>query len=372
MPTSQTIATKLPTASQAPTTTRSPAFDLPTAIPSTSNPEVAISSQNLPSPTSPPISYQNVVVQRLDPFVNGNPRTFGPGFWNSEYKFTFAFNSENSSMQWGSYNIATSTETLALAPETYNNNFWPSRKLWQVSEGQHVIGFFSPSETYVIYSLWERSSINPPVRTDIWLKDSVDGKLLKLQTFGSLNLTIGHANWSGDESKLYFSVNYEGLDEIFVTDVASGETIPLSSLTDFDGISDEIWSQSPDGSTIAVINRNQNLVLAPMNGSMSQVIDSGNALLPSWSSDGQSLFYWWGNSPDDPRHMSELRKYDLKTGNISTLVNDVSLFRGLASLNESDKSSVQFQTGSPYVVSPEEKKLLIWGDSLYWLSFASP
>ena len=65
--------------------------------------------------------------------------------------------------------------------------------------------------------------------------------------------------------------------------------------------------------------------------------------------------------------MSELRKYNQGTGKISTLVNDVSLREGFARISESEQSNSVFQTGTPYVVSPEEKKLLVWGESLFWV-----
>ena len=211
---------------------------------------------------------------------------------------------------WGSYNIATDVETLALAPESYSDNFWPTRGLWQIPEHDEVVGYFSTSGTYVLYTLSNVASDNPALRTDVWLANTADDQLLKLQTFGSVNLSIDHATWTKDESKLYFSVTYEGPDEIFVTNVSSGETIPLSAITDFDGVSEETWSLSPDEQKMAIINRNQHLVIVPLDGSKTQVIDSGNALLPSWSADGRSLYYWWGHSTDDPRQMSELRKYE--------------------------------------------------------------
>jgi len=137
-------------------------------------------------------------------------------------------------------------------------------------------------------------------------------------------------------------------------------------ITDFDGVSEETWSLSPDEQEMAVIDQNQQLLIVPLDGNKAQVIDSGNALLPSWSADGRNLYYWWGHSTDDPRQMSELRKYDQRTGKISTLVNEISLGKGFAKLRESEQSNSSFQTGSPYVISPEEDKLLIWGDSLYW------
>lgn len=367
VPTLEALRTELPTASQVPTSTSVPTLKLPTTSPPPTDPEVVISSQLLPTLTPLAVNYKDVVVQQLDPFTNGNRRIFGPGFWNSEHKFTFTYSTGDSNTIWASYNTATNTETLALAPVTYNNNFWPSKNMWRVSEQQEVVGYLSPSGKYVLYTLWHTASDNPPSRTEVWLANTVDDTLLKLQTFSSLNLSIAHAIWSKDESKLYFSVTYEGPDEIFVTDVDSGETIPLSAITDFNGVSEEIWSLSPNEQEMAIIDRNQNLVMVHLDGNKTQIIDSGNALLPSWSTDGQSLYYWWGNSPNDPRKMSELRKYDQGTGKISTLVNDVSLRDGFARLSESEQSNILFQTGAPYVVSPDGKKLLIWGESLYWV-----
>jgi hypothetical protein len=366
-PTIEALRTELPTASQIPTTTSLSTLESPTMTPAPTDLGVVISSSLLPTLTPPAVSYHDVVVHRLDPFTNGNRRIFGPGFWNSEYKFTFTYSTEDSSAIWGSYNIATNTETLALAPVTYNNNFWPSKDLWQIPEQQEVVGYFSTSGTYILYTLWHTASDNPPSRTEVWLANTLDDTLLKLQTFSSLNLSIAHAIWSKDESKLYFSVTYEGPDEIFVTDVGSGETIPLSAITDFDGVSEEIWSLSPDEQQMAVIDLSQSLVIVHLDGNNTQTIDSGNALLPSWSADGQSLYYWWGNSPNDSRQMSELRKYNQGTGKISTLVNDVSLREGFARISESEQSNSVFQTGTPYVVSPEEKKLLVWGESLFWV-----
>ena len=361
------MQTKQEMAILTPTPTRNPIPELLTILPSPTNLEMINTNPLAPTGTPPPLTYQDVEVQRLAPSIQNKSRVFGPGFWNSEYKFTFAYNTINTDRIWGSYNIATNTESLALAPEYYDDNFWPSRGLWQVSDQQEVVGYFSTSGDYVLYSVLGGSSDNPPSRTEVWLANTLNGQLHKLQTFGSLNLSVAHATWSKDESKLYFSVTYEGPDEIFVTDVASGETMPLSTTTDFDGVSEETWSLSPDEQTLAVIDRSHHLLIVPLNGSKSQVIDSGNSLLPSWSANGQELYYWWGNSPDEPRHMSELRKYDRLTGKVSTLLSESSLLQGLKTLNEADQTNSILQAGSPYVVSPEEKKLLFWGDSLYWI-----
>ena len=366
-PTLQAMRTEQETESSAPTPTPNLVPELLTVLPSPTTSEMMTSNQLSPTGTLPPLTYQDLEVHRLPPSVQNKSRVFGPGFWNSEYKFTFAYNIKDASRIWGSYNIATNTESLAFAPESYNDNFWPSRSLWQVSDQQEVVGYFSTSGAYVLYSLLDGSTDNPPSRTEVWLANTLNGQLIKLQTFESLNLVVSHAAWSKDESKLYFSVTYEGPDEIFVTEVSNGETMPLSAITDFNGVSEETWSLSPDEQALAVIDHNQHLVIVPLNGGRSQVVDSGNSLLPSWSADGQELYYWWGNSPDEPRHMSELRKYDRLTGKISTMVSESSLLKGLETLNEADQANNILQAGSPYVVSPEEKKLLIWGDSLYWI-----
>ena len=366
-PTPETDTFQVNQVSQASEATTTPTSEPSTGIPSATMSPVNDTRAYLPTNTPPLVTNLSVVVQALDPFSGGKRRFFGPGIWNSEYKFTFAYHSQGAKLQWGSFNIATQTESLSLETKNYNYDFWPMRNLWQVADQQEVVGFFSPSGTYVLYPLWHGTTDDPPARTEVWLANTADGQLLKLQTFASVNLSIIQASWSADETKLFFSVSYEGPDEIFESDVTTGKTVPISAITDFNGVSEEIWSLSPDGDTIAVIDPNQDLLIVPLNGNKSTIVDAGNISLPSWSSNGQVLYYWWGNSQKDLKQTSELRKYDLSSGVITTLVNDLSLSQGLAEVNTVDQTHYQFETGSPYLVSADEKKLLLWGDTLFWV-----
>ena len=160
------------------------------------------------------------------------------------------------------------------------------------------------------------------------------------------------AAWLKGETKVILDICYEGAgQDLRIADVRSGKVVPLQDMTDFKAIALD-YALSPDGTTLSVTDFDGALWLVSLEDGRARIIDQVATDL-SWSKDGSQLYYRWGTALGTT---SAVRSYNVKTSDISTVVDETSLARVNQGLIH----------GS-FAVSPSGNRIAFWNQRLWLL-----
>ncbi len=162
---------------------------------------------------------------------------------------------------------------------------------------------------------------------------------------------ISQAVWVKNDTKVIFDFGGDGGVRLYIADVQNETVAPLSDVSDFKRGTEQRWAVSPDGSALAIVDLGGILWFVSLEDGKTTAIDKFTRN-PTWSKDGKSVFYWWGETYNDT-HI--LRAYETVTGDVSFVVDQSSLVSSFRGLRPSD-----------FVVSPKGDKIVLWGGGL-WL-----
>jgi hypothetical protein len=273
-------------------------------------------------------------------------------------------------LQWVSYNTKTGSEKPGVPFINFDNTFWERNQIKTNAINPELTGQFSPSGKYVLYSIIFGNTFEPDGRTEIWVAETKGHRKWKIYE-SHAPLYIPQAAWFDDETKVIFDLSYEGPVSIYISDFELKKTTELSGKSQFSGLTEEDWKLSPDGSTLAVVDLNRNLLLVSLVSGETQIVEPYGGNLPEWSEDGRYLFYWWRADPNNWRdEVDELRVYDTNDQRISTLLEKSDLVAGFSDY-QSDGNCIAgdyFLYGGNYSVSPNQKEFLFWQDYLYLIT----
>ena len=109
-----------------------------------------------------------------------------------------------------------------------------------------------------------------------------------------------------------------------------------------------------DGTQVAIVTWDDLYIVSLLDGSVIHLDVA--ALYPTWSADGQAL-YFWAISVDDPaRSPTKIQRYDLKSGTLLDVINQTSLEQSLGG-----------KPHSPFAISPTEARFLFRLDEQLWV-----
>lgn len=160
----------------------------------------------------------------------------------------------------------------------------------------NVCPVLSPNGKYVVY-LSEKNLIT----TDLYLADAKTGKVLRKVASSAQDGHIDQFNaiesagtWAPDNKRFAFDVYYKGKNMLVVKDVFKGKTLQRIQIPGVPAFSNPTWS--PDGKTIVVsglVNGQTDLYAYDLKTKKVRRLtnDKYSEILPTWSSDGQSLAY---------------------------------------------------------------------------------
>jgi hypothetical protein len=285
-------------------------------------------------------------------------------FWSDAgqdvyYAFTYP---PKDAVNWEAYDVQVGitrsiSPLVRYAPDTKQELNLPD--FVGFAEYPKPVGLYSPSGKHVIftgnYTLTPASSTFID-RAEVWIADSSGQHRIKL--FEGRVGGINQAVWLKDETKVIFDFGYEGGVNLFIADVASGEVVPLSDMSDFKRGTDQLWAVSPDGNYLAVIGGpGGSLWIISLEDGKTISIDS-NVQNPFWSQDGTRVYYWWGPSFEE---IGTLRAYDVTSKRVSTIISKEALTRIYL-----DLPHVYF------AVAPNDDKAIFWGPSWLWVVELKP
>ncbi len=277
----------------------------------------------------------------------------------------------NNEVLWVLHNIKTGDEIPAAPTINFDNTFWKRNQIEINAVNPELAGFFSPSGEYVIYSVFLGISFEPNARTEIWVAETKSQQKWKIFEADGNAVDIYRAAWFENETKVIFNIAYEGPTEFYVSDFKSRQTVKLSEISQFSGITEETWRLSPDGKTLAVVDLDRRFLLVSLVTGETQTVEMFGGSFPQWSDDGKFLFYWWKADKDNWwDNIDELRVYSLDGGKVSTLVDKSDLSIGFQDYQGDDNciSRDYYLAGGEYAVSPDQKALLLWNSGLYLLT----
>lgn len=301
--------------------------------------------------------------------------------WKNDEEFRFAYyplvaangneTPQASELQWVSYNI----ETGEGIPDTpfiiFDNSFWGRNNLETNAIDPELAGYFSPSGKYVIYSIFLGKSFEPTAKNEIWIAETNSQQKWKIfESVDGNAISISRAAWLENETKVIFSIVYEGPREFYISDFKERKTVKLSEISKFSGFTEETWRLSPDGTTLAVVDLDRELLLVSLETGNTQIIESYGGSLPQWSDDGKLLFYWWRADQNNWwGNIDELRVFEINSQKISTLLNQADLVAGFINYQGDDNCIARdyYLLGLQYDVSPNQESILLWSNGLYLL-----
>ncbi len=362
------------------TPTPRPRIKTPTATPTQSHtPEPPTSTPTI-TRTFTPTARWNVAVTEFVSTDRCGPHRDKDVFyaaWESDTEFTYGYypydydnrSATKEEPMWKTYHIETGEEITTTPRIHYDDTFWERNQIDRPADRPELSGYFSPSGKYVIYSVWYGSVFDPVSSTEIWVAETHGTRKWKVYEFGHSNETITQAAWSDNETKVIFTTGYEGPIWFQMFEFKTAKRIDFGFQPVFSGVTEDIWSLSPDGHTLAVVDFWGPLLLVSLNTEKVVVVEKEGGNQPQWSMDGNYLFYWWRVTGKDMwQEIDELRAYNLATGEITTLVDSTSLSAGFAEYPGKCNYGNYYLSGNSFAVSPNRKTILYWN---YWLYIIS-
>ena len=264
---------------------------------------------------------------------------------NTQIQYSYEFGdlcTGDNKSSWAVYNILSHSSITTTQP---TNILMPI-------DTPDIQGFRSPSGEYLLFATQTKNQESYGTST-LWLENGQG--VYKIKDF-VYPVYITNSIWYEDESKVIFSVSFEGGANLFIVDTQTKMTNSINEISGFDK-SEEMWSLSPDGKKLAIVEYGSSLlwIVSLENGNTTNT--GLEVAFPLWSIDSNILYYWSGSMNDyDFIQGNDLYKYDFVSGDISILVTISSL-----------KESLGFIPLSAFTVSPDQNKLVVWNGDELWL-----
>jgi hypothetical protein len=337
----------------------------------TYTPNPTLTETPLPSetqlPTDTPIPTQLETTLTYTPstpdiwerWIHGNTTK---AFWSDDGKTLYFLSYKDYRERpyiWYAYDVMSETKMESSIVAGYDDSVWERLGVADLPENYSIwppydYGCFSPSGEHVIYTItYSEGYLDPDNRVEFWLADTDGQRNFKFDE-NPFNQIIA-CEWLNDESKVIFYAGYATPAYTIIVDVSTGTYEILSYIYTPHGA----WAILPDEKNIAmewIVDsvRDYSIKIVSLEDGTSKVFDTEGTWPFSWSTDGRYLYYWTRSDPNlfwDPE--TEIRKYDLATGEISVLVKGSHL-----------KELQKYFLRSVFVVSPSEDKIAFFGFGL--------
>jgi hypothetical protein len=257
---------------------------------------------------------------------------------------------------WVQYDVATGLVSGIPSPLPFDISFWDRNNIVAIADYPELYGYFSPSGNKVMYNVWHGSVFDPDSTTDIFVQDTRGGGPVRVYEFGYSNVYVLRAEWTRSEEVVYFTATYEGPAQMYVADLRSGLTRRVSEATDWDGVTEDTFRLSPDGSRIAAVNSEGRLIFVSIpDGTVAET--SYAVSVPIWIPSGEALYAWRGSMWTE---ISGFRVFDATTLQSQLLFDasdlaDAVRFHGL----DVDLTDEEYLMGGIYAVSPSGRRLFL-------------
>jgi Tol biopolymer transport system component len=164
-------------------------------------------------------------------------------------------------------------------------NGGPERRIGPVMQG-NLHGVWSPTGAHFGFDLHQGG------KNTVWVQDSAAGSAPRQLTTEGLENAPASAMWSPDGKQILYTSRRTGTLDIYVLDVASGQSRQLTN----DVRDDQGARFSPDGQWIVFISDRggqRDLWLMPSAGGNATRLtnDAAVELTPRWAADGKSIYY---------------------------------------------------------------------------------
>jgi dipeptidyl aminopeptidase/acylaminoacyl peptidase len=271
-------------------------------------------------------------------------------FWSEDGQTIYIALKLGSEVRWKAYQIATRMLVDAESPLKYDDTIWQRLQIPKPAGHLELKGLFSPSGERVIYEVSQGIDVtsNPPGKTEIWITTRDGQRKTKIYqqnyVFGILKVV-----WFDNENQALLGIGTVGPSGFLLVNYSQGSVADLGISTDTS------WAFSPIGERLALMQSFEGpLEIVSLRDQLKRTVVDTLGYVPTWSTNGERLYYWWGNSYDSVTSYdstSELRVYDVTRGEVVKLI---------------DTSSIRSRiTGSPeFIVSPQEDRIAMWNYSL--------
>ena len=257
---------------------------------------------------------------------------------------------------WLQYDIVNAIVSPISSPLTFDTTFWARYDIPTIFSYPELYGYFSPSGEKVIYNIWHGSILyDPDSTTEIFVQGTQSGDRTKVYQFGYSNVYILRAEWNPSEDTVYFAATYEGPSQLYVVDLSTGHTSLISEITDWDGVTEDTFHLSPDGTHIAAIDSHSNLILVSLEDGSIAIVAQSFSSVPIWSPSGDYLYYWHG---PEWMELDQFRRLDTNSLESLVLLESNDLASAVRSLGiDIDPVDEQYLMGGIFAVSPSGESL---------------
>jgi hypothetical protein len=246
---------------------------------------------------------------------------------------------------WYSYSIESG--------EFDRSTTFPSGRYWSpyISYYQDLKLLISPSGKFEFLTIKSSDSDSELIsEIDLYFTDVQNQT--KIPLFEKVIGRISKVEWSTDENIVLFGFGYEGPIELFLSDISRGTTLPLSDLIEIEGYTDQDWSLSPAGNTIAFVKSNGLLSIIDLTTQEIQNL-SVYANYLNWSPDGELIYFWAG---DEFGEKKLIMAYDVKNDTEKLIMEKHELQQNDICL-----------TSCSFAISNNQDLLVIWEKGQMWI-----
>ena len=373
-PTAVATATSAPASATA-TESATPTEPPPTATSTATAPPTVTPPAPTPASTSTPVDTG--LITGLTETIVDNP--IDAVFWADDGSYVAIAMRElepstgiaTSTLDWAAYYPLTNTVAMIASPLAYDRSVWqrlhipdPTRQMvlpelrgWVSPTGQHVI--FTLSNTNDCFAA--------EGKTLIWLADLGSDQRRQLAERYACG-SILQAAWLNDESAVVFDFGYEGPRELWLAEVNSGSLTLLDKLTGRPVATDAYWTLSSTGQ-LAILNSPEGYALEVIDLATGSVITVTEAASwPSWSGDGDWLYYWNSRNIDQAYEgeVNGLRAYQVSQARTVTIIDRPGLDALFAAVTQRpDPADYGWLR---LAVSPDGSQVIFWTYNQLWLA----
>ncbi len=287
-------------------------------------------------------------------YVSLHPETQGPEITAAARPPT---ESASPPLQWLEYDVITATSKPIPCPLPIDLSFWQRNHIRPIADYPELYGYFSPSGRKVFYNVWHGSVFDTNSSTDIFLQDTDRATRTRLFMFAYSNVYIYKAEWNSTEDTVFFAATYEGPAQVYVADLTSARTASISTSTDWDGVTEDTFSLSPNDDRLAAVNEQSQLILVSLHDGSLAIAADAFASTPTWVRQGAAIYYWHGSDWTDT---TELRSFDTRTFRSTRLFDASALATSLHALGfELSPSDEVNLLGGMFAVAPSAARIFL-------------